>query len=56
MFFEFAQATHSLDAARLIEIDLKGCLLSLTKELFGQGKNSRFNYINVSLVLRTIVT
>ncbi len=31
------QATHSLDAARLIEIDLKGCLLALTKELFGQS-------------------
>jgi hypothetical protein len=34
------QATHSLDAARLIEIDLKGCLLSLAKELFGQGINN----------------
>ena len=31
------QATHSLDAARMIEIDLKNCLLGLTKELFGQG-------------------
>ena len=31
------QATHSLDAARMIEIDLKGCLLELTKELFGQS-------------------
>lgn len=32
------KATHSLDAARLIEIDLKACLLNLTKELFGKGK------------------
>ena len=31
------QAPHSLDAARMIEIDLKNCLLELTKELFGQS-------------------
>lgn len=33
------QETHSLDSAMLLEIDLKDCLLGLTKELFGSGMN-----------------
>ena len=31
------QAFHSMDACKIIEQDLKGCLLGLAKELFGQG-------------------
>ncbi len=49
-FLIISQATHSLDAARLIEIDLKGCLLGLTKELFGQGKFLfMLSFINFSI-------
>ncbi len=32
------QETHTLDSAKLLEIDLKDCLLGLAKDLFGKGK------------------
>ena len=32
------QETHTLDSCKIVELDLKDCLLGLTKELFGQGK------------------
>ena len=32
------QGVHSLDAAKLIEIDLKECLVGLAQELFGKGR------------------
>lgn len=31
------QGVHSLDAAKLMEIDLKECLVGLAQELFGKG-------------------
>ena len=37
------QETHTLDTAKLLEIDLKDCLLGLAKDLFGTGENF-FNY------------
>ena len=33
------QELHTLDSSKIIELDLKGCLLGLTKELFGQGNH-----------------
>ena len=32
------QETHTLDSCKIVELDLKDCLLGLTKELFGQGE------------------
>ena len=34
------QETHTLDTAKLLEIDLKDCLLGLAKDLFGTGKSN----------------
>ena len=36
------QETHTLDTAKLLEIDLKDCLLGLAKDLFGSGMSSYF--------------
>ena len=31
------QELHTIDSSIMVELDLKDCLLGLTKELFGQG-------------------
>ena len=40
------QETHTLDSCKIVELDLKDCLLGLTKELFGQGKMFRSSLLS----------
>lgn len=35
---DYKQAKHSQDAAKFLELDLKECLVDLSKALFGKGK------------------
>ena len=34
---DLKQQSHTLDAAKMLELDLKKCLLGLTQDLFGKG-------------------
>ena len=45
---QYKQEVHSLDAAKLLEIDLKECLVGLAKELFGKGEQV-FSFIQKML-------
>ena len=45
------QEFHTLDSAKVLELDLKDCLLGLAKELFGPGKSFKIGKYSISKLI-----